>query len=117
MSAYIIQEKTLTDIADAVREKSGTSDLILVGDLPAAISNIQTGGGDSQWEEYWRKTATHFTLPEGITSIQQYAFMNHENLEPKHTSKPQLRKTLFTIAHPRVTTPSPVAVVKSLSRV
>ncbi|MBQ7095829.1 MAG: leucine-rich repeat domain-containing protein [Clostridia bacterium] len=81
MSAYIIQEKTLTDIADAVREKSGTSDLILVGDLPAAISNIQTGGGDSQWEEYWRKTATHFTLPEGITSIQQYAFMNHENLE------------------------------------
>ena len=81
MSAYIIQEKTLTDIADAVREKSGTSDPILVSNLPAAISGIQTGGGDSQFDEYWLKTITHIDFPQGMAKIPEYACSGCRELE------------------------------------
>ena len=43
---YLIEEATLTGIADAVREKKGTSDLIQVSNLATEISNIQGGGGE-----------------------------------------------------------------------
>ena len=42
---YLIEEATLTGIADAVREKKGTSDLIQVSNLANAIASITTGGG------------------------------------------------------------------------
>ena len=41
---YLIEEATLTGIADAVREKNGTTDLIQVSNLATEISNIQGGG-------------------------------------------------------------------------
>lgn len=45
MSQYLINESTLTAIADAVREKNGTNELILVSELPTAIAGIEAGGG------------------------------------------------------------------------
>ena len=45
MSKYVIEDTTLISIADAVREKSGTTDLIKVSELPDAIAAITTGGG------------------------------------------------------------------------
>ena len=41
---YLIEEATLTGIANAVREKKGTTDLIQVSNLATEISNIQGGG-------------------------------------------------------------------------
>lgn len=41
---YLIEEATLTGIADAVRQKKGTTDLIQVSNLATEISNIQGGG-------------------------------------------------------------------------
>ena len=41
---YLIEETTLTGIADAIREKNGTTDLIQVSNLATEISNIQGGG-------------------------------------------------------------------------
>ena len=43
MSKYLIENTTLTAIADAVREKSGTTDLIKVSELPTAIASITAG--------------------------------------------------------------------------
>lgn len=43
MSKYVIEDTTLTSIANAVREKSGTSELIKVSDIPTAIAGIPTG--------------------------------------------------------------------------
>ena len=45
MSKYVIEDTTLISIADAVRDKAGTTDTILVSELPTAIANIPTGGG------------------------------------------------------------------------
>ena len=44
MSQYIIERSTLVDIADAIREKRGTSGTILVSDLAEQVSLIDGGG-------------------------------------------------------------------------
>ena len=45
MSKLFIENTTLTAIGDAIREKTGKTDLIAPGDMPAEISSITTGGG------------------------------------------------------------------------
>ena len=45
MSKYVIDETTLTAIGDAVREKDGSTEGILVSQLAAKIKNIPQGGG------------------------------------------------------------------------
>ena len=44
MSKYVIDSSTLTSIADAVREKGGTTEAIKVSDIPAKIYSINGGG-------------------------------------------------------------------------
>jgi hypothetical protein len=45
MSKVFIEETTLTAIGDAIREKTGKSDLIAPGSMPQEIKSITTGGG------------------------------------------------------------------------
>ena len=51
MSKYVIDSSTLTSIADAVRTKGGTTEPIVVSDIPTAIANIPSGGGGDLPEE------------------------------------------------------------------
>lgn len=44
MSKWIIDSSTLTDIADAVREKTGSQESIQVDEIAGEIENIPTGG-------------------------------------------------------------------------
>ena len=46
MSKLVINDSTLTAIGDAIREKTGKTDLIAPGDMPAEIGSITTGGGE-----------------------------------------------------------------------
>lgn len=43
MSSYIIQSQTLTDIADAIRNKTGSSSTLTPLEMPNAIANISSG--------------------------------------------------------------------------
>ena len=43
MAEYLIQDTTLTAIADAIRNKSGKTDEIFVSDMPIEIAAIETG--------------------------------------------------------------------------
>lgn len=43
MAEYIIQGETLTDIADAIRSKTGDSSIIQPSQMASAISSISTG--------------------------------------------------------------------------
>lgn len=45
MSKYFIQGDTLTGIADAIREKTGNTESLTVGQMVAAIAGIEAGGG------------------------------------------------------------------------
>lgn len=44
MSKYLIEQETLSGIADAIREKTGGTDEIRAEDFAAEISDIETGG-------------------------------------------------------------------------
>lgn len=45
MAEYLIQDTTLTSIADAIRGKTGGTDPVAVSDMAAQIEGIQAGGG------------------------------------------------------------------------
>ena len=45
MSKVFINESSLTSIGNAIREKTGKTDLIAVRDMPTEIASITTGGG------------------------------------------------------------------------
>lgn len=66
MAEYLIQDSTLTAIADAIREKSGASDPIAVPDMAAQISAITTGsGGDLNVEVCYITFMSH----DGATEL------------------------------------------------
>lgn len=48
MAKVYLEDTTLTAIGSAIRDKAGTSNLLLPSEMPSAISNIQTGGGSSE---------------------------------------------------------------------
>ena len=64
MAEYIIQDTTLTDIANAIRNKTGGSSPILVSEMAEIIYNIQSGGG------YVVGLPVAFTLKDWDTVIQ-----------------------------------------------
>lgn len=47
MAKWIIEDTTLTDIADAIRAKDGSTNPIMVAELASAIANIPSGGGEN----------------------------------------------------------------------
>ena len=46
MGNVLVKEETLTQIADAIREKSGSSDTYRPGEMPEAILEISTYSGE-----------------------------------------------------------------------
>lgn len=47
MAEYLVQGASLTEVADAIREKGGTTAPLSFPDgMAGAIRNIQSGGGD-----------------------------------------------------------------------
>lgn len=47
MSKYVITDTTLSNIADAIRAKTGKADMITPEQMPTEIAGITTGGGSS----------------------------------------------------------------------
>lgn len=52
MSNVYLQDTTLTAIGNAIRSKTGNTELILPSDMPAAIQSIQGGGGGGSVEKF-----------------------------------------------------------------
>lgn len=52
MSKVFIEETTLTNIGDAIREKTGKTDLIAPGDMSDEIMSIVSGGGELPEEAF-----------------------------------------------------------------
>ena len=76
----------LTDIADAIREKNGTTDTIYAASFDEEIKNLPTGGGDEELATSYLSSIDDTLgqnttkLPNGITSIGDYAFYGRSNL-------------------------------------
>ena len=68
MAKLFIEDTTLSAIGDAIREKTGSSDLIAPLDMPTAIGSIEAGGGGEDITEidWTNKSSGNFVkLPSG----------------------------------------------------
>lgn len=64
MANYLIQDKTLTDIADAIRAKTGGAEKLAPGDMPKEIAGIETG---------IQPTGTRNITENGVFDVENYA--------------------------------------------
>jgi hypothetical protein len=64
MANYLIQDKTLTDIADAIRAKTGGAEKLAPGDMPKEIAGIETG---------IQPTGTRNITQNGVFDVENYA--------------------------------------------
>lgn len=75
MNTYIIKEETLTDIADAIREREESSNSIMVSDYATRIENLPSGADISEYfndtiqggQDYgWKKTVKKIPAMQNI---------------------------------------------------
>lgn len=77
MSNVLVSETSLTNIANSIRTKLGSSDTYRPGDMSSAIDSIPSGGSDTEFIKMIERPAnSSFTLPSGITAIGNYSFYN-----------------------------------------
>lgn len=76
MSIYTIQSETLTDIADAIRSKTGSSALIPTENMASEITNIPSGGTEFDvlidWASY-----SHISAFDSIPMPANYTDYDH----------------------------------------
>lgn len=81
MSLVTIEDTTLTSIANAIREKNGTTDAYKPSEMPTAISNIETGGGSGGGSTYKpRATSISFKSYKGTELDYELENLNTEHL-------------------------------------
>lgn len=85
MANVFIEESTMSAIGDAIREKTGKSDLIIPSDMPNEIKNIPSGGGESSGIKYGEfvgdgKQIMYIDLPERVTQFILIKRKGYEDL-------------------------------------
>lgn len=70
MSLMFIDSDTLSDIADAIRTKKGTSNEMTPLDMPTEIASIPSGGGGGEVYEYDSGTSHYFREVTKTVTIQ-----------------------------------------------
>lgn len=69
MNKYLIQEKTLVDIANSIRAKTGSTEPIIAEDFPSAIEAIEVGISENLDEEIATQEAKIASQDELIINI------------------------------------------------
>lgn len=67
MANVYLQDSTLTAIGDAIRAKAGNSNLLLPSEMPAAITNLPSGGTDAS------EIKQQFALMQRVSANSQAA--------------------------------------------
>lgn len=83
MSRVVINDEILTAIANAIREKKGTTNGILATNFASEIASIESGGsGGNRLNEYLQGIVTELTQEDlaGISTITAYKFYGDTNL-------------------------------------
>lgn len=73
MAEYLIQDSTLTSIANAIREKTGSTDAIATTEFAEAIIGIQSGGGVQLEGDFLKYVV--YQLDDGNKEIKIYGIL------------------------------------------
>ena len=75
MADYLVQDTSLTEIADAIRERGGTTaPLSFPAGMAEAVRNIQSGGGDlSSVDVYVADFTSNADLTITAGAVDKYA--------------------------------------------
>ena len=79
MANVFVEENTLSAIANAIRNKNGTTDLLKPGAMAAAIEGIQAGG-EVDLIGIIERSATDIVIPNGCKKIGSAIFSGCDNL-------------------------------------
>lgn len=79
MSNVLIDESTMSNIANAIRSKTGKEDLILPKDMPGEIEGIENGMNDALLNSVINKTITDIVIN---TNIGSYTFFDCGKINP-----------------------------------
>ena len=79
MANVLVQEQTLKDIADAIRRKTGKSELMLPGEMATELDNSQVQ--DDNFILYLTNNMTSLTFPDDTTTIRKGCCYGMSNLE------------------------------------
>lgn len=83
----------LSAIGNAIREKTGKTDLLTLDQMPQEISGIETGGGDSFYDDFWD---TYQEDGERINYDRAfYDKWDNNNFKPKYNMKPTQCSMMF----------------------
>ena len=86
MANVLVEERSLKNIADAIRAKNGLTDKYKPGEMADAIIDLSTGGGSGDDTPAYKILArtsdsgTSLILPEGVTAIGNFAFYNNDRI-------------------------------------
>lgn len=78
MATKLIQESTLTNIANAIRAKTGKVDTIAPPDMPSEIDSI-SGGTDTRLRDFIENTLTSID-DDSVITVGNYAFY-HKSIQ------------------------------------
>ena len=68
-------------VADAIREKTNTTDSMTLDEMPTKITSIETGGNSDELVKILVEGPTgNFALPNNITKIRDSCFVRCINL-------------------------------------
>lgn len=79
MANVLIEESTMSNIANAIRSKTGKSDLILAKNMPSEIESIESGGNDDLFNALVDNSITGKVVTN-VTRIRRYVLSYAENI-------------------------------------
>lgn len=70
---YLVQDTSLTAIADAIRAKDGSTDKLTLAQMPEKITSIQSGGDLSSVDVYIADFTSSSDLTVKAGAVDKYA--------------------------------------------
>jgi hypothetical protein len=83
----------LSAIGNAIREKTGKTDLLTLDQMPEEISSIETGGGDSFYNDFWdiyQENGNRVNYDKAF-----FTWWDNKAFKPKYNIKPTQCTAMF----------------------